>query len=288
MKPQGTKIAVVGAGVIGTDVAFNVADYGYQVILKDIDRSQLDRAREKIARDFKMFRLMKPTLKSESVDEILGRICFTTECSEFESVDIVIENVPEDWRIKQQVYLELKSICSKTVIYGVNTSCTSITKVGSLLNYPDRVIGIHFMNPVPLKRIVELVRGYHTSEATILEVKSFLQTLNKSAVLSNDSPGFIANRLSHLFMNEAAFLVQDQVAGPKEIDTLFRQGYGHAMGPLQTADLIGLDTVVNSLEVLYTEYQDSKFRCCPLLKRMVSAGLTGRKSGQGFYKYDDL
>ena len=133
--------------------------------------------------------------------------------------------------------------------------------------------------------MVEVIRGYHTSKNTEKVILEFLKSINKNPVVVEDSPGFVANRLSHLFMNEAAFLVQDKISEPREIDTIFVQGYGHKMGPLQTADLIGLDTVVNSLEVLYKEYQDPKFKCCPLLKKMVRAGLKGRKSGQGFYKY---
>ena len=141
------------------------------------------------------------------------------------------------------------------------------------------------MNPVPLIEMVEVVKGYHTSEVIINIVKEFLKSLKKIPVVVNDFPGFVANRLSHLLMNEAAFLVQDKVASPKEIDIIFKKGYGHAMGPLETADLIGLDTVVNSLEILYNSYQDSKFRCCPLLRKMVDAGLLGKKSGEGFYTY---
>ncbi|MGB3463917.1 MAG: 3-hydroxyacyl-CoA dehydrogenase family protein, partial [Cyclobacteriaceae bacterium] len=201
-------------------------------------------------------------------------------------VDMVIENVSEDWSVKQNVYRELNQVCQQEVLYGVNTSCISITQVASLVDNPQKVIGMHFMNPAPLKGIVELVRGYHTSSDTIDRTKAFLKTIKKSAVVAEDMPGFIANRLSHLFMNEAAFLIQDRVGSAKDIDLLFRKGYGHAMGPLETADLIGLDTVVDSLEVLYQQYQDSKFRCCPLLKKMVAAGLKGKKSGEGFYKYD--
>jgi 3-hydroxybutyryl-CoA dehydrogenase len=144
---------------------------------------------------------------------------------------------------------------------------------------------MHFMNPVYLKELVELVRGFHTSEATIEAAKAMLSGVGKTAVLVNDFPGFVANRLSHLFMNEAAFIIQDRVAAAREVDAIFKRGYGHSMGPLETADLIGLDTVVNSLDILYDSYQDPKFRCCPLLRKMVDAGLLGKKSGEGFYKY---
>lgn len=282
---RGEKIGVIGAGVMGTDVAFDLASAGYEVVLKDVDAFRLDEAKSKIATDFRMYRMMKSHLKSLTKEDILNRIDFTTTYDDFPEIGVVIENVPEEWNIKQEVYQTLNSICGGDTMYCVNTSCTSITKVASLVDHPENVIGMHFMNPVPLKDIVELIRGYHTSEETIETAKSFLKTLNKSTVVANDLPGFIANRLSHLLMNEAAFLVQDQVATAKDVDVLFRKGYGHNMGPLETADLIGLDTVIHSLEVLYEEYQDSKFRCCPLLKKMVRAGLKGRKSGEGFYKY---
>ena len=279
------KIAVVGAGVMGSDVAFDLASNGYEVLLKDINEHHLTDAKEKIRASFRGYKMIKPDLKNTSVDDIIGRIHFTTSYDCFQESDLVIENVPEDWEIKRSVYLEAREICRATTLYAVNTSCISITKIAHLMPRPDLVIGMHFMNPVPLKNIVEVIKGTHTSDSTIAAMKDFLKTLKKNAVVVADFPGFVSNRLSHLFMNEAAFLVQDQVASPKDIDKIFKQGYGHDMGPLETADLIGLDTVVNSLQILYESYQDSKFRCCPLLKKMVDAGYCGKKSGRGFYEY---
>ena len=200
-------------------------------------------------------------------------------------MDLVIENIIEDQKVKIELYKELDKICGTNTIYFVNTSCIPITKIASCVSKPENVIGVHFMNPVPLKEMVEVIKGYYTSETIIEKTKEFLKSIGKISVVVNDYPGFVANRLSHLFMNEAAFLVQDQVATPAEIDMIFKKGYGHKSGPLETADLIGLDTVVNSLAILYESYQDSKFRCCPLLKKMVDAGLLGRKSGKGFYNY---
>lgn len=278
-------IAVVGAGVMGTDVALTLSCYNYQVILKDTTQEAIDKAYKKMKSDFRMVQLLKPACKSLQAEEVLARINFTTSYDSFETAHMVIENVTEDWLVKKKVYHELSSVCQKGILYGVNTSCLSITKIAALTPQPEHVIGMHFMNPVPLKEIVELIRGHHTSEETISNAKAFLKTIDKIAVVANDMPGFIANRLSHLLMNEAAFLIQDQVASPRDVDLLFRKGYGHAMGPLETADLIGLDTVVHSLDVLYDSYKDPKFRCCPLLRRMVDAGLTGKKSGEGFYKY---
>lgn len=279
------KIAVVGAGVMGSDVAFDLASNGYDVLLKDVSEHQLADAREKIRASYKGYKMIKSDLRNVSVDEIIGRIHFTTSYEGFLESDLVIENVPEDWETKKSVYLEAREICKQSTFYAVNTSCISITKIARLMPRPELVIGMHFMNPVPLKNIVEVIKGTHTSDSTVTAMKDFLKTLKKNAVVVTDFPGFVSNRLSHLFMNEAAFLVQDQVASPKDIDKIFKQGYGHDMGPLETADLIGLDTVVNSLQILYESYQDPKFRCCPLLKKMVDAGYCGKKSGRGFYEY---
>jgi 3-hydroxybutyryl-CoA dehydrogenase len=196
-----------------------------------------------------------------------------------------VENVPEDWNIKEKVYLELDHICKPEAIFGVDTSCISITKVAGITNRPDKVIGMHFMNPVYAKPVIEVMRGFHTSDETVANSEALLKQLNKKAIVVNDLPGFVSNRISHLFMNEAAWVVQDQVAQPEQVDKIFKKCFGHTMGPLETADLIGLDTVMHSLEVLYESYQDPKFRCCPLLKKMVDAGHVGRKAGQGFYTY---
>ena len=279
------KIAVIGAGVMGSDVAFDLASYGYDVLLKDIHECRLAEARNKIKAGFRGYKMMKSDLKDASLDDILSRIHFTTHYEGFLETDLVIENVSEDWDIKKTVYTEVREVCRTSTFYAVNTSCISITKIAHLMPRPELIIGMHFMNPVPLKNVVEVIRGVHTSDETITAMKDFLKTLKKSAVVVNDFPGFVSNRLSHLFMNEAAFLVQDQVASPKDIDKIFKQGYGHDMGPLETADLIGLDTVVNSLRILYESYEDPKFRCCPLLKKMVDAGYCGKKSGKGFYEY---
>ena len=278
-------VAIVGAGIMGTDIALDLASYGHRVILKDLEREILEKAETKMKKDFKMVKMMKPDMKEVSIDDILSRITFTTAYDGFDAVELVIENIVEEWDAKKSLYLELRDVCSAETMYAVNTSCISITKVGALMSDPGKVIGAHFMNPVPLKKIVEVIRGYHTSDETVEAMKAFLKTLKKSAVVVNDFPGFVTNRVSHLFMNEAAFLVQDGVAGPKEVDMIFTQGFGHKMGPLATADLIGLDTVVKSLEVLYESYQDPKFRCCPLLRKMVDAGLLGKKSGKGFFQY---
>lgn len=279
------KIAIIGAGVMGTGVAFDLASYGYSVVLKDIDKIILDESVDNINKDFKLYKMIKKEFKGLTIDDILNKINFTLNNDDIKDADLIVENIIEDWDKKKELYSELNKVCKAKVVYAVNTSCISITQIAALVKNPRNVIGVHFMNPVPLKEVVETIKGYHTSEETIEFMKCFLKSINKTAVVVNDFPGFVANRLSHLFMNEAAFLVQDGVASPAQIDMIFKKGYGHKMGPLETADLIGLDTVVDSLEILYKSYQDSKFRCCPLLRKMVNAGLLGRKTGKGFYDY---
>lgn len=270
---------------MGTGIAIDLASYGYKVVLKDIDQLKLNESRDLMDKDFKLYKMIKKEFKELSIHDILNNITFSLGYDDIKDADLIIENIIEDWDKKKDLYTELNKICKPCAIYAVNTSCISITQIASLVSNPENVIGAHFMNPVPLKVMVETIKGYHTSEKTIDFMKEFLKSINKTGVVVNDYPGFVANRLSHLFMNEAAFLVQDGVATPSQIDTIFKVGYGHKMGPLETADLIGLDTVVNSLEILYHSYQDSKFRCCPLLKKMVNAGLLGRKSGKGFFDY---
>ncbi len=209
----------------------------------------------------------------------------TTDLTAAGTCDFVIENVTENWSIKRELYEKLDRIVPDGVCFGVNTSCISITQVGSVTRRAQDIVGIHLMNPVHLKPTVEVIRGFHTSQRTIDTLLGFFSQLGKTAVIVEDMPGFVSNRISHLFMNEAAFVLQDQVATPDKIDAIFKQCFGHTMGPLETADLIGLDTVMRSLDVLYESYQDSKYRCCPLLRKLVHAGHLGRKSGQGFYVY---
>lgn len=276
-------IAVVGAGVMGADVALTCAAFGHRVILRDIDATVLERVRRELPQKLRGYRMMGLALPA--ADEVLERIRPTLDLEELAAADWVVENIPEDERLKRELYGELGRYCGPQTRVAVNTSCLSVTRLAALLPQPERVVGAHFMNPVPLKHTVEVIEGYHTDRDTLQAIQDLLHSLGKKAVVVKDFPGFVSNRLSHLFMNEAAFLVQDGVAAPAAVDAIFRDGYGHKMGPLETADLIGLDTVVRSLEVLYQAYQDSKFRCCPLLRQLVDAGQLGRKSGRGFYDY---
>jgi len=279
------KIAVIGAGTMGTGLALNLAIFEHEVILIDSDPEALQRAKTKIPGDLRLFRMMNAEKNCPTSAELAARIVFTTEYKDLEAVRLVIENIPEDWNKKETLYRHIRDAFDPDTLFAINTSCIAITRAAACFYRPENVIGTHFMNPVPLKNFVEVITGYHTSQHTVNSIKTFLASFGKKCVVVKDYPGFVSNRLSHLFMNEAAFLLQDQVASPRDIDLIFTEGYGHAMGPLATADLIGLDTVVNSLEVLCNSYQDPKFRCCPLLVKMVQAGMLGRKTGQGFFKY---
>lgn len=277
-------VCVIGAGVMGMGVAQNLATVNINVILVDKSEEILEKSREGIYRNIRMQSFMNKGMNIDP-DTILSKIEFTTDYMKMKDVDYVIENVTEKWEVKEKVYLQIDDICQKNCIFLVNTSCISITKIANVTKRADKVIGTHFMNPVPMKSTIEVIRGYHTSDETIEITKKLLAKMGKELVLVNDFPGFVSNRLSHLLMNEAAYVVQDQVASPQDIDDIFKKCYGHKMGPLETADLIGLDTIVNSLDVLFESYQDMKFRCCPLLRKMVDAGLYGMKSGEGFYTY---
>ncbi len=279
-------VGVVGAGVMGIGVAQNFAQCGYQVVLIDICKDILDKAIEEIERNIKFYKLYNKNENLEDTKLIISKIQLTTDFDMLKNCQVVVENVTEDLEVKKNVYKKIDEICQDECIFLVNTSCISITKIASFTNRQDKVIGTHFMNPVPMKKTVEVIRGYHTSTNTIKNTEKILSDIGKECIIVNDLPGFVSNRISHLFMNEAAYVVQDQVATPEQVDDIFKECYGHKMGPLETADLIGLDTVVNSLDVLYESYKDPKFRCCPLLRKMVDAKLYGRKNGKGFYDYN--
>jgi 3-hydroxybutyryl-CoA dehydrogenase len=285
MSMEINKVGVVGAGVMGVGVGQNLAQTGHQAVLVDVSPEILERAEKEIRRNLRFQGMLQKDAKRESPDAVLGRIAFTTNLEDLRDVDFVVENVPEKWEIKREVYPRLDAVCPERAVFAVNTSCFSITRVGALTRRPDHVVGMHFMNPVPLKPTVEVIRGHHTSEQTLETARQFLRQMGKDCIVVNDMPGFVSNRVLMLTVNEAIFTVHDGVATPEQVDQLFKSCFGHKMGPLETADLIGLDTILYSIEVLYESFNDSKFRPCPLLKKMVDAGLLGRKSGKGFYDY---
>jgi len=279
------KVGVVGAGVMGVGVGQSLAQTGHEAVLVDVSEEIMERAREEIRKNLRFQGMFQKDARKEDPAAVLGRLHFTTDLADLGDVDFVIENVPEKWEIKKEVYPKIDAICPQRAVFAVDTSCFSITRVAALTRRPDRVIGTHFMNPVPLKPMVEVIRGHHTSEETIEATRAFLRQMGKDCIVVNDLPGFVSNRVLMLMVNEAVFLVQDGVADPSQIDLLFKTCFGHKMGPLETADLIGLDTILYSLEVLYESYNDPKFRPSPLLRKMVDAGLLGRKSGKGFHDY---
>ncbi|MBW4611877.1 MAG: 3-hydroxybutyryl-CoA dehydrogenase [Desmonostoc vinosum HA7617-LM4] len=279
-------VGVVGAGVMGIGVSQNLAQTGYQVILVDISEAILERAQQEIRKNIRFQGFFKKGENTKSPDDILKNIQFSTDYRFLENAEFVIENATEKWDIKKEIYSKIDHICPKKAIFAANTSAISITRLASVTQRADQVIGTHFMNPVPIKPMVEVIRGYHTSQETITTTQNVLAQMGKECVIVNDSPGFVSNRVLMLTINEAIFLLHEQVATVEEVDKIFKSCFGHKMGPLETADLIGLDTILYSIEVLYESFNDSKYRPCAMLKKMVDAGLHGRKSGQGFYTYN--
>ena len=279
-------IGVIGAGVMGVGLAQALAQSGLRTLLIDISDSILESALGQIRNNARFARLLQKNFSS-SPEEILGRIQVSADYAVLREADFVIENVTEQVGIKTEVYRRLDAICPPQCVFAANTSAIPITRIAAMTSRPAQVIGMHFMNPVPLKTAVEVIRGYHTSDETIATAIRLLALMGKKAILVGDSPGFVSNRVLMLTINEAIFLVHEKVATPEVVDEVFKSCFEHKMGPLETADLIGLDTILLSLEVLYEEFKDSKFRPCPLLRQMVDADLRGRKSGRGFYSYED-
>ncbi len=279
-------VGIVGAGVMGAGLAQNLAQTGHAVTLTDLSGEILDRAREEIRRNVRFHGMFDKSRRRADPDETLRSICFSTDLARLAGADFVIENVTEKWEVKRALYAELDAACAPQVVFAANTSAIPITRIASATRRAPRVIGMHFMNPVPLKPLVEVIRGHHTSDETLETAAALLARMGKQFVVVKDSPGFVSNRVLMLTINEAVFLVHEQVASPEDVDRIFTGCFGHKMGPLATADLIGLDTILFSIEVLYESFNDDKYRPCPLLRRMVDAGLLGRKSGRGFYTYE--
>jgi 3-hydroxybutyryl-CoA dehydrogenase len=281
------KVGVVGAGTMGSGVTLNLVQKGFQVVIADISKEKLEKSRDSIYQNLRLQKLyhnnkLPPV---DNIDELMNNILFTTDYHDFKDVSYIIENVPENLQIKKEVYTKLEKVCGPETIFIVNTSSISIGCIASNTHRPEKVMGVHFMNPVVLKEYVEGIQGPDTSMECICKTEELLLKMGKKLLLVKDSPGFVSNRISHLYMNEAFYIVEQQIASVETVDDIFKQCFGHAMGPLETADLIGLDVVRDTLNILYESYKDKKFLCCPLLVKMVEEGRMGRKSGCGFYQY---
>jgi len=268
---------------MGSGIAQVAASSGFSVLLNDVSKAYLDRALQSL--DKSLTKLIEKGKVTESKEAILGRIKLTTDLKEVATADFVVEAVFEDFEVKKKVLGELDSLLPPEVVLTSNTSSISITRLAAQTKRPAQFMGMHFMNPVPLMTLVELVRGLATSEATFTTVKAVAEKMGKVAVEANDFPGFISNRILMPMINEAAFALMEGVGTAEAIDTVMKLGMNHPMGPLTLADLIGLDVCLSIMEVLHEGFKDPKYRPCPLLRKMVDAGYLGRKTGRGFYTF---
>jgi 3-hydroxybutyryl-CoA dehydrogenase len=277
-------IGVVGAGTMGNGIAQVFAQAGFRVIVHDVSALALERALKTIDRSLARF-VEKSRMTSADRDACLGRISTSTTVEPLTGADFVVEAVAEHLETKRSIFTSLDAMVAPHVVLSSNTSSISITALGAATKRPDRVLGMHFMNPVPVMTLVELIRGQMTSAESMGVATELCSRLGKTAVEAADDPGFISNRILMPMVNEAIFAVMEGVGTPEAIDTVMKLGMNHPMGPLTLADFIGLDVCLAILEVLHQGLGDPKYRPCPLLRRLVAAGCLGRKSGQGFYKY---
>ncbi|MBA3046604.1 MAG: 3-hydroxybutyryl-CoA dehydrogenase [Candidatus Thermoplasmatota archaeon] len=277
-------IGIIGAGQMGAGIAQVASVAGYDVILSDIKQEFIDRGMGGIQKSLGKF-VEKGKLAADVKDAALGRIRTTLDLADMKAADLFVEAVIEDLELKRKIFRQLDDVCPEHTILSSNTSSISITKLAAVTKRPQKFIGMHFMNPVPMMKLVEVIRGQLTDDATTQAIIEVSQKMDKTPVECNDFPGFISNRLLMPMLNEAIYCVMEGVGTPENIDQIMKLGMNHPMGPLALADLIGLDTCLHIMEVLHSGLGDSKYRPCPLLVKMVDAGLLGKKSGMGFYDY---
>lgn len=279
------KVAVIGSGTMGNGIAHVFAQHKYHVALIDISTSSLSKALTTIDKNLER-QVSKNVITAEEKHEALGRITTFTQMEEgVKDADLIIEAATEQTNVKLDIFRQLDSLCPPHAILATNTSSISITQIAGATKRPDQVIGMHFMNPVPIMQLVEVIRGYATSDSVTAQVMQLSEKLGKVPVEVKDYPGFVANRILMPMINEAIYTLYEGVAGVAEIDTVMKLGMAHQMGPLQLADFIGLDVCLSILNVLYTGFGNPKYAPCPLLVNMVNAGRLGRKTNEGFYSY---
>jgi 3-hydroxybutyryl-CoA dehydrogenase len=277
-------VAVLGAGTMGNGIAHVFARAGYRVILRDVETRFLDRGIETIGKNLDR-EVKKEKITAAEKPQILARIQPTTDVSALAAAEFAVEAVPEQLDLKIRLLKDVDAALKPGVILASNTSSISITQLAAQTSRPEKFVGMHFMNPVPVMALVEVIRGLATSDDTFEVTKILCERLDKKPVAVNDAPGFVSNRVLMPLINEAAFAVMEGVATPEAVDAVMKMGMNHPMGPLELADFIGLDVCLNILEVLQSGFGDPKYRACPLLRKYVAAGWLGRKSGRGFYKY---
>jgi 3-hydroxybutyryl-CoA dehydrogenase len=278
-------IAVLGGGQMGSGIAQVFAQSGFKTVIYDLAASALDKSKAGITKNLDRA-VEKGKLTADEREAVLGRLTWTSNLADLAETDLVVEAIIEKLETKLQTWKQLDELCRPTTIFASNTSSLPITQLAGGVSHPERFIGMHFMNPVPVMQLVEIIRGYMTSDAVYQTIFDLSKTLGKVPVTVEDSPGFISNRILMPMINEAIFCLYEGIATKEDIDTVMKLGMNHPMGPLTLADFIGLDTCLFIMEVLYRDFADSKYRPCPLLRKMVQAGQLGRKTGAGFYTYD--